>query len=57
MAEEKTNPIKAEDKIEAEVAKTAYHFSGEMKYVPLSVEADSLEEAQKIWEKKRQLIN
>lgn len=37
--------------------KIAYHFPGEMKWQPLSVEAESLEEAQVIWEKKRQLIN
>lgn len=42
---------------ENSVAKIAYHFPGEMKWQPLSVEAESLEEAQIIWEKKRQLIN
>lgn len=52
MTKEKSNQDPAE-----ETAKIAYHFPGEMKWQPLSVEAESLEEAQKIWEKKRQLIN
>ena len=38
-------------------AKIAYHFPGEMIWQPLTVEANSQEEAQDIWEKKKKLIN
>lgn len=57
MSKEKIVQEPIEETPAEETAKIAYHFPGEMKWQPLSVEAESLEEAQKIWEKKRQLIN
>jgi len=44
------------DNVETAVVKSQYHFSGEMIYWPLTVEADSQAEALKIWEEKRKLI-
>lgn len=41
------------------VAKTLQQFSfaGEGTYVPMTVEAETVEEAEKIWEKTRKLFN
>lgn len=36
-----------------EPVKTIYHFSGSGKYFPLAIQASSLAEAQKIYNKKR----
>ncbi len=53
---DKETKKEAADKVESAAIKNQYHFSGEMKYQPLTVEAESIEEAQKIWEEQKQLI-
>ncbi len=37
--------------------KQEYHFSGEGKYNPITIEAESIEEAQKEYELKKEKVN
>lgn len=55
MSNKEKNKQAAEN-VEAVAVKNQYHFSGELIYWPLTVEANSQAEALKIWEEKRKLI-
>ena len=55
MAKEKNNEENLEE-AKVESPKESFHFSGMLKYVPITIKAKDLDEASEIWEKKRQLI-
>jgi|GEM_PF-1445346 len=53
----KNKMISQAPEIKAESAVREYHFGGSGKFVPMTVLASSIEEANEIWEKERKTFN
>ena len=57
MEKDYKNKMVAQATNKDEAPQQEFHFSGDMKYLPMVVKAKTIEEAQAIWEKTRTLAN